>query len=170
MQKYNRLVRYLRGEYRQEVLIVRETNKENRDDKSDTKIVMINNPKHSSNRVHHIEGICPTINTVHDGKIISIEQNDDYNDTSLRRLTHIECERLQGYPDDYTKYGTDNNKKVLMTDRQRYKQLGNSVTVNVIDVIIKNIDNMNNETKNIKHKTEKEDCEMINKTIKLDSW
>jgi len=44
----------------------------------------------------------------------------------LRRLTPKECERLQGYPDDWTKG---------VSDTQRYKQLGNAVTVNVIQAI-----------------------------------
>jgi len=47
---------------------------------------------------------------------------------NLRRLTPIECERLQGYPDDWTS-GVSNT--------QRYKQCGNAVTVNVIEAIIR---------------------------------
>ena len=47
----------------------------------------------------------------------------------LRRLTPKECERLQGYPDDWTKG---------VSDTQRYKQLGNAVTVNVIEAIMEN--------------------------------
>ena len=48
---------------------------------------------------------------------------------SIRRLTPIECERLQGFPDNWTKYGTDGE---LISDTQRYKMCGNAVTVNVI--------------------------------------
>jgi DNA (cytosine-5)-methyltransferase 1 len=44
----------------------------------------------------------------------------------LRRLTPIECERLQGFPDNWTKG---------VSDTQRYKQMGNAVTVNVIQAI-----------------------------------
>ena len=47
---------------------------------------------------------------------------------SLRRLTPIECERLQGFPDNWTE-GVSNT--------QRYKQLGNAVTTNVIEAIVK---------------------------------
>ena len=50
---------------------------------------------------------------------------------SIRRLTEIECERLQGFPDNWTQYGDyDEVKKVSKT--QRYKCLGNAVTVNVV--------------------------------------
>ena len=49
----------------------------------------------------------------------------------IRRLTEIECERLQGFPDNWTQYGDyDEVKKVSKT--QRYKCLGNAVTVNVV--------------------------------------
>lgn len=54
----------------------------------------------------------------------------------IRRLTPIECERLQGFPDDWTKYGVDGGKDVEISDTQRYKMLGNAVTVNVIEMIV----------------------------------
>jgi len=68
-------------------------------------------------------------------------------DKSIRRLTPIECERLQGFPDDWTKYGIDyekglhiwrENKHELIpiSDSQRYKMCGNAVTVNVIKEIM----------------------------------
>jgi DNA (cytosine-5)-methyltransferase 1 len=42
---------------------------------------------------------------------------------TVRRLTPVECERLQGFPDDWT---------AIHTDTHRYKQMGNAVTVNVL--------------------------------------
>ena len=44
----------------------------------------------------------------------------------IRRLTPIECERLQGFPDGWTEG---------ISDTQRYKCLGNAVTVNVIEFL-----------------------------------
>jgi len=44
----------------------------------------------------------------------------------IRRLTPSECERLQGFPDNWT----------IGSDTQRYKQCGNAVTVNVIQAIM----------------------------------
>lgn len=41
----------------------------------------------------------------------------------IRRLTPLECERLQGFPDGWTEG---------VSDTQRYRQLGNAVTVSVI--------------------------------------
>ena len=48
----------------------------------------------------------------------------------IRRLTPMECERLQGFPDNFTQG---------VSDTQRYKQMGNTITVNVIELIIKNL-------------------------------
>lgn len=48
----------------------------------------------------------------------------------IRRLTPVECERLQGFPDGWTEG---------VSDTQRYKTLGNAVTVNVIKAIIEKI-------------------------------
>lgn len=50
----------------------------------------------------------------------------------VRRLTPVECERLQGYPDGYTDIGdwTDSKgKKHKYADSQRYKALGNSIAL-----------------------------------------
>ncbi|MCO4274287.1 DNA cytosine methyltransferase [Pseudarthrobacter sp. HLT3-5] len=58
-----------------------------------------------------------------------------YDDGSIRRLTPKESERLQGFPDDWTKYGKDDE---LISDTQRYKMCGNAVTTNVFhDVFAK---------------------------------
>ena len=48
----------------------------------------------------------------------------------IRRLTPIECERLQGFPDNWTEG---------LSDTQRYKCLGNAVTTNVVTEIGKAI-------------------------------
>lgn len=48
----------------------------------------------------------------------------------VRRLTPIECERLQGFPDNWTEGQSDTN---------RYKQMGNAVAVPVVEWIIQNI-------------------------------
>ena len=49
---------------------------------------------------------------------------------NIRRLTPLECERLQGFPDGWTEG---------ISDTQRYKCLGNAVTVNVVDFILKEL-------------------------------
>lgn len=49
---------------------------------------------------------------------------------TIRRITPLECERMQGYPDGWTDIGewTDSKgKKHQSTDTNRYKALGNSI-------------------------------------------
>ena len=50
----------------------------------------------------------------------------------VRRLTPLECERLQGFPDGWTdigEYTDDNGKKKKSSDASRYKALGNSIAL-----------------------------------------
>ena len=49
------------------------------------------------------------------------------NNMAVRRLTPIECERLQGFPDDYTNIPW--RKKPESPDGPRYKAMGNSMAV-----------------------------------------
>ena len=53
-----------------------------------------------------------------------------YNDSRIRRLTPIECERLQGFPDGWTDH---------LSDTQRYKQMGNAITVDVAEAIFRSL-------------------------------
>ena len=55
----------------------------------------------------------------------------DIKDLHWRKLTPLECERLQTLPDGYTDKGVSNT--------QRYKMLGNGFTVDVIAHILKGI-------------------------------
>ena len=53
----------------------------------------------------------------------------------IRRLTPIECERLQGFPDDHTAFGNYDGEVKVMSNTQRYKQCGNAVTVDVVAAV-----------------------------------
>lgn len=44
----------------------------------------------------------------------------------VRRLTPLECERLDGFPDEWTRYGASGKE---MSDNARYMALGNSIAV-----------------------------------------
>jgi DNA (cytosine-5)-methyltransferase 1 len=64
---------------------------------------------------------------------------------AVRRLTPRECERLQGFPDDYTLIGMRGKPAA---DGPRYKALGNSMAVNVMRWIgerIQMVDNLDME-------------------------
>ena len=58
---------------------------------------------------------------------------------SIRRLTEIECERLQGFPDNFTEYGNYDGVIKKIPKTQRYKMLGNAVTVKVVEEIAKRL-------------------------------
>lgn len=112
-------------------------------------------------RVHDSDGISPTLTSGE--KLVSIpvltahkQQNGRHikedgdpsftlttNDSTnifdgkkVRRLTPLECERLQGFQKNYTKFGADGES---ISDTQRYKCLGNAVTVPVIEFILERL-------------------------------
>jgi DNA (cytosine-5)-methyltransferase 1 len=58
-----------------------------------------------------------------------------YEDAVVRRLTPLECERLQGFPDGWTD---------SQSDSQRYKQMGNAVAVPVVQWIINRLVEVDN--------------------------
>ena len=60
-------------------------------------------------------------------------------DNKIRYLTEIECERLQGFPDNWTKYGNYNGSIKSIAKTQRYKLIGNAVTVDIVELIAKRL-------------------------------
>ena len=63
-------------------------------------------------------------------KSSSFEHNEFLKQGStIRRLTEVECERLQGFPDGWTAWGDYDGEIKKVSKTQRYKQMGNAVTV-----------------------------------------
>jgi len=77
----------------------------------------------SKTRRGRVSDVAQTLDT-------SMQQHTLTKDMKIRRLTPTECERLQGFPDGWTEG---------VSDTQRYKCLGNAVTVNVIEDIIRKL-------------------------------
>ncbi len=100
------IVGHLRGECRQQIFPIRENNE----------IGVIKNGDKIQKPFNMIKGAQSQYSN----------QNFIKNDCKVRRLTPIECERLQGFPDRWTEG---------ISDTQRYKCLGNAVTTNVITKI-----------------------------------
>lgn len=75
--------------------------------------------------------ICPTISSN------AFQENNLL--CGVRRLTEIECERLQGFPDNWTQYGNYNGRKRRISKTQRYKLIGNAVTVDIVELIAKRL-------------------------------
>ena len=91
-------------------------------------IIQLNNPSHSSGRVYSPEGKSPTLMAGNSGGGKEpVKINDD---VYWRKLTPVECERLQTVPDNYTNH---------VSNTQRYKMLGNGWTIEVIAHILKKI-------------------------------
>ena len=71
-----------------------------------------------------------SISDTHHSLRAGTKQSTGVVDTQVRRLTPLECERLQGFPDNWTEGQSDTN---------RYKQMGNAVAVPVVEWIIQGI-------------------------------
>jgi DNA (cytosine-5)-methyltransferase 1 len=54
----------------------------------------------------------------------------------VRRLTPRECERLQGFPDDHTRYEVDGRE---IKDTPRYRAIGNSIAIPCAEYVLRRI-------------------------------
>lgn len=107
-----------------------------REDGSGQPVVMQLNPSKESggkqpyqqNRVYDSNALCPALNAgqvTWGGNIVTLP-----NDYKIRRLTPRECFRLMDFPDTFT---------WKVSDSQAYKQAGNSIVVNVLCKILKQL-------------------------------
>ena len=86
-----------------------------------------------SRRVYSEDGIAPAMHTCGGGNTEPKVERDNLR--IVRKLTPKECHRLMGFDDiDY-----ENCKAVGMSDTQGYRQSGNSIVVNVIELIIEHL-------------------------------
>lgn len=79
-------------------------------------------------------GSAPTL-TVTGARRVNVHLTDG----RYRRLTPIETERLQGFDDDWTKYGLYEDGVHEMSDSRRYQACGNAVTTNVVELVMRRI-------------------------------
>ena len=103
---------------------------------SDMTVIQLNPSKESNgrqpyqqNRVFDERGISPALT----------RHNSNYAISRMRRLTEIECERLQGFPDNWTQYGNYDGAIKPIARTQRYKLIGNAVTVDIVELIAKRL-------------------------------
>lgn len=80
--------------------------------------------------------ICPTL-TTGSCNIYRIERNDSMNakDWAIRKLTPDECWRLMGFTDE----DVAKCRAVGMSDTQLYRQAGNSIVTNCIELLAEHI-------------------------------
>ena len=77
------------------------------------------------------EGISPTLKSSQTSpSVMTIDNGAAMTDNAVRRLTPMECERLQGFPDNWTEG---------QSDSARYRQMGNAVAVPVVEWIIERL-------------------------------
>jgi len=85
----------------------------------------------------------PTLSTACGGghlPYVKTEQEKVQYSGVIRRLTPVEYERLQGFPDNFTEFGINSKgRKVKISDTQRYKCLGNAVSVPVVKEVAKRL-------------------------------
>ncbi len=81
-------------------------------------------PEHGGNATKPMNDIAPNLT--------SADRHAVSTDMQVRRLTPRECERLQGFPDDYTQIPWRNKPAENCPDGPRYKALGNSMAVPVM--------------------------------------
>ena len=87
----------------------------------------------------HEDNIAPTLNTNSNASGRNVPILPD--NLGLRRLTPRECERLQGFPDDWTKIPYRGKDLSICPDSPRYKACGNAVTVAVAEWVLKRLVN-----------------------------
>ena len=85
----------------------------------------LNKAESQGNRIYDSSGLATTLASQAGG--LGAKTGLYQIDTQVRRLTPTECERLQGFPDGWT---------AGLSDTQRYKTLGNAVTVPVVTAVI----------------------------------
>ena len=98
-------------------------------------VIQLNQSKESNgvqpyqqNRIYDINGLSPALQAEMGG-----ERSHNINTNKIRRLTPLECWRLQGFKDE------DFYSVKDISDTQLYKQAGNSITVNVLMELFKKI-------------------------------
>jgi len=78
-----------------------------------------------------LDDLCPTLNCNHEQPHIA---GSGY---VVRRLTPKECERLQGFPDDWTSRGIDEMDRLIeIADSPRYRAIGNSVAIPCVKYVL----------------------------------
>ena len=89
-------------------------------------------PENGGNATTPMHNVAPNLT--------SADRHGVAHDMKVRRLTPIECERLQGFPDNFTQIPYRNKDAEQCPDGPRYKAIGNSMAVPVMRWIGERID------------------------------
>lgn len=85
------------------------------------------------NKEHEYKDVAPTLKAQsHGHEPMAVEADEAAANVRIRKLTPVECERLQGWPDDWTRYGKEEDGTIYeLSNTQRYKICGNGVSAPV---------------------------------------
>jgi DNA (cytosine-5)-methyltransferase 1 len=122
----------LTGVQKDNLVFVGEINEHNRGDGSHSRDFSMQDRIYDATKSKE----CTTLNATSNSKYLT--------KTGIRRLTELEYERLQGFPDEWTKYGIYDDIIKRIPSSQRYKMTRNAVSVYIVTEIgkrlLKNID------------------------------
>lgn len=90
------------------------------------RLPMISNPKMNNYKGSSEHSVAITATSYKEPPVVN----------QIRRLTPLECERLQAFPDNWTNLAADGTE---ISDTQRYKMCGNAVTTNVVQAVFEKI-------------------------------
>jgi DNA (cytosine-5)-methyltransferase 1 len=122
---------------RRQIVRVKEATKKGFAEATEGDSINLSVPNSKTRRGRVGKGVAQTIDTG--------MQQHTLQDAKIRRLTPKECERLQGFPDDWTRWGIDSTGYIInISDTQRYKMAGNAVSRPVITAIVKRLSNPTN--------------------------
>ncbi len=85
-------------------------------------------------RVYNTEGLAVTLKAEGGGTGAKTGLYKDKG--NIRKLTPLECERLMGLPDEWTRHGIVDGELVEISNTQRYKLCGNGIVVPVVFEIL----------------------------------
>lgn len=147
------IIGHIRGQPRPEVFPIGTPEEVSVEEQGQGEIILFQNSGKEMARVYDTRGISPTLkgktggwqepiimNTLTEALGTRQGSSKEFQNSirkiiecskQARRLTPLEFERLQSFPDNWTEG---------VSDTQRYKQLGNAVTVNVIEAIIEKLE------------------------------
>lgn len=136
------LIANTRGKSRPKVFPIGKTNGENAEKETQTQPEILQFIRRENEFRRFTDGISPTL-LAHmgtgGGNVPFVHAKiyaQSLGRKNIRKLSPLECERLQGLPDDFTKWMLDDSGDSVKTpDSERYERCGRTVTIPVIEAI-----------------------------------
>lgn len=118
-------------------VLIKANNKKGYNEAHDGDSISLDHPNSDKKHSRVTKNVSRTLTTSQDVGVIRLKYNkDDYVDFSIRKLTPKECWRLMGFSDSQFE-----KAESVCSNTQLYKQAGNSIVVDVMEYIFKNLFN-----------------------------